>query len=396
MPPSFRVKPLDHPSTEDIRFWAEEAEFFRFSEGNPRAPQDSSDYIGWGISSEKLPPPDAVSYVISHYREDELGERIHDRDHSDYKPLHPMHKWSFLCACMAHFLWFRTAAGAKWIMRLYGTQEVKPFHEGYAYFWVDPRTGTPALLKPPTYQPDPRNPNKKKIVDGVELRIFREWERLMDPPCSVQNRVPLEEMKTLLTRYRSPYAPRELALPDDQVFFWVSEILRDWFLEPHPNKDWPTRKAGRVCGWQWVKNLERSPNVKFFDALERVSLYRGRAYRLGDATGGVYWCSGKEIRIVPLKDLYAEQKAMTEDQIEERFRCKNCRKRKACVPYTGENRRCCHCYALEIEQGDRPTLNKCTMDRECKTCPDVITSHSELVQLKNRLARPARTGPVPR
>lgn len=394
--PSTKVQPLDRPSPEDIRLWEEEAEFFRFKPGNPHAPQDSSEYMGWGIPEHKLPPPDAVSYVIGTYRENELGNRVHDKDRSDYLPLHPMHKWAFLCACMAHFLWFRTTSGARWMMRFFGAEEVNPFYEGYAYFWIDPKTQTPALLKPPTYRPHPQAPSRQVIVDGVELRIVREWERKLDPPCSATSRVALDEMKKLLQKYRSPFATRELALPDDQVFYWVSEVLRDWFLEARPDKDWPTPKPSRIVGWQWTKNLERATGVKFFEGLEKLALFGNRAYRLTDANGGVYWCSGKEIRIVPLKDLYLEQKVMGQQEVDEIFVCKNCRKRKACVPATKEHHRCCHCFGIEMERGERPMLNKCTMDRECKQCPDVLASNTELVQLKNRLASPARTGPVPR
>lgn len=396
MPPTHRAKPNDRPTAEEERFWAQEADYFLFKEGNPRAPQDSSDYTGWGIIPSKLPPPDALSYLIGHFRQDELGIRNHDRHRSDYTPLHPMYRWSFLCACMAHFLWFRTAAGAKWIMRLYGFEEVQPFHEGYAYFLIDKNTGTPSHLAAPTYQQDPHRPSKRKLVDGVEIRIFRTWERNLDPPCAVTNKAPLDEMKKLLTRVRSPYARDEIAFPEDQVFFWVSEILRDWFLEASPDKDWPTRKPDRIVGWQWVKNLERAPGVKFFEPMEQIQLYKGRAYRLQDPRGGVYWCGGKDIRIVPLKDLYREQKVLTEAQVEDMFRCKNCRKQKACTPVTGDQHRCCHCYGVELEQGDRPMLNRCTMDRECKACPDVITSNTDLVTLKQRLNRPVQTRPVPR
>src|SRR5690606_4052160 len=178
--PSFRANPTDLPTPDDERFWAEEADFFKFKPGNPRAPQDSSDYLGWGIPKEKLPPPDAVAYVIAHYREQELGLRIHDKNSSSYVPLHPMFKWSFVCACMAHFLWFRTDEGARWIMRLYGIEEIKPFYDGYAYFWID-QHGKEWLLPQPQYKQDPNN-LKKVIASGVELRIFREWERNLDPP----------------------------------------------------------------------------------------------------------------------------------------------------------------------------------------------------------------------
>jgi hypothetical protein len=392
---SLHAKPIDRPSAEEEKFWAVEAEHFRFQEPNPRAPQDTSDYRGWGIRDDKMPPADAVSYVLCKFREDELNLPHHDHKRSDYTPLHPLFKWSFLSVCMAHFLWFRTTAGAKWIMRFYGVQEVDPFREAYAYFWADQNTGSTVLLEPPVYNTHERT-LRSKLVDGVELRIFRDWEKVLDPPCSATNRAPIEEMRKLLNQHRNPYATTEAYYPSEELFFWVSEVLRDWFLETAPNRDWPTRKPTRICGWQWVKQLERAPGVKFYDPIEKVALHRGRAYRLKDARGGLYWCGGKEIKIVPLKDLYLSQGVMTEGQINEQFVCKNCRKRKACVPATGESHRCCHCYAVEIDRSDRPTLERCTMDRECKACPDVITSHGELVTLKNRLNRPARTGPVPR
>lgn len=393
---SLHAKPTDRSTEEEDRFWATEANYFAYKEANPRAPQDSTEYMGWGIPPTKMPPADAVAYVIAHFRQDNLGWRIHDKSHPDFQPLHPMFRWSFFCVCMAHFLWFRTNAGAKWINGLFGVQEVQPFQEGYAYFWVDPTSGNAAPLLKPVYKPDPYNPDRKVLVEGVELRIFREWEKNLEPPCSAQNRAPIAEMKKLLARYRNPYAPSEPYIPSDEVFFWVSEILRDWFLETEPDRNWPTRKGDRIVGWQWVKSLERAPNERFYQALEKVGAFRTRAYRLQDNRGGVYWCSGKEIRIVPLKDLYLEQKQMSDEQVTEVFQCRNCRKRKPCVPATGENHRCCHCYAVEVERNDRPTLARCTMDRECKACPDVITSNSDLVELKNRLNRPARTGPVPR
>lgn len=397
--PSLRANPTDRPSREDEEFWAEEAEYFRFKPANPRAPQDSSDYRGWGIAKDKLPPGDALEYVIAHYMQDELGQHNHDSKSERYVGLHPMFKWSFISVCMAHFLWFRSKNGAKWLMRLYGVEERAPFSAGYAYFWVDGRpggTGKADMIKEPVYRPDPHNPARQVLVDGVELRIFREWERDLAPPCSVENQQPLEEMKKLLLQYRNPYAAREIAFPDSKVFFWVSEVLRDWFLEAAPNRDWPTRKATRMSGFQWVKNLERAPNQPFYEGLAKVALFKGRAYRLQDASGGVYWCGGNEIRIIPRNDLYLEHKVMNDEQVDSMFRCQNCRKRKPCVPYTNENRRCCHCFAVELEQNDRPTLSMCTMDRECKRCPDVLQSHNELVTLTNRLNRPARTGPVPR
>jgi hypothetical protein len=396
VPPSFNVKPTDRPSREDETYYLEEAGFFDFRPANPNAPQDSPDSRGWGIPKHKLPPPDAMAYLLAHYMEDQLGLRVHDKTRPDYTAIHPQYKWSFVCACMAHFLWFRTNNGAAWINRFYGVQERPAFREGYVYFWIDPKLNSASMLKEPVYRRDARDSSRQQLADGVELRIFREWERSSSPPCSVQNAAPLEEMKKLLARYRNPYANRDTALPPDKAFFWASEVLRDWFLEAAPDRDWPTRKGTRICGWQWVKALEKAPGVPFFEALSKVSLYKGRAYRLQDATGGVYWCSGKEIKIVPRNDLYLQQNAMTDAQVDGMFRCHNCRTRRPCVPYTGDAHRCCSCYGVELERDDRPTLNQCTMDRECKACPKLIKSNSDLVMLKNRLSAPIKTGPVPR
>lgn len=395
MAPS-QPRPTDQPTREEQRRWEAEAASFEHKPSNPNASPGSVEHRSWGIPRDRLPPGDAISYVLAHFRESVQNIRNHDRNHRDYIALHPMFKWSLISVTIAHFLWFRTSAGARWVMRFFGVEEVDPFREGYHYFWIDPRTQNPFGLDVPTYSSSPYNPEKQVLTSGVELRIFRQWERNLDPPCSPDNRRPIDAMKRLLTLARSPYADGEIALPDDQVFHWVSERLRDWFCEPQPNHDWPTRKPDRIVGWQWVKKLERAPGVPFFEGIEKTGLFKGRAYRLKDPSGGIHWCSGKEIRVVPLKDLYREQGRLTEPQITETFQCQSCRKVVACTPYTGIHKRCCHCYALELEQGERPTLDRCTMDRECKACPNMIGSYQDLVTIKNKLNRPARTGPVPR
>jgi hypothetical protein len=394
--PAYQPKPTDTPTPAEVRQWEEEAETYLFKPSNPNAPPGSIESKSWGIPRDRLPPADAAAYVLAHFREDVQGIRNHDKNHRDYIEIHSMFKWSLVSACMAHFLWFRTPEGARWIMGLFGVKEVEAFREGYHYFWVDPRTQESFALDQPTYRPDPYNPGKDKLAGGVELRIFRQWEKVLEPPCSPDSRRPVDAMKKLMEQVRNPYAKQPASLPDDQVFFWVGEKLRDWFLEAQPDRNWPTPKADRIVGWQWVRKLERSPGVPFFEGIEKVGVYKGRAYRIKTPDGGIKWCGGKEIRIVPLKDLYRAQGQMSESQATEMFQCQSCRKTKACVPYTGTHKRCCHCYGIECETGDRPTLDKCTMDRECKTCPDVLTSHQDLVTIKTRLSRSARTGPVPR
>jgi hypothetical protein len=407
---SFNVNPTDRPTTSDAKFWAEEATHYRYHAANPRAPTGSGEAVGWGIPTDRMPPADAIMYVLSRYRQEELGLRLHvHTEHCasrrvrgsicdcPYTPLHPMFKWSFVSSIIAHFLWFRTGPGANWVMSLYGTQEVEPFADAYAYYWIDKRSGAAVELLTPNTKPIyevNRYTKQRELVRNIELRIFREWERCLEPACSAANPQPVEQMKKLFNRFRSPYANQDAPLPDDGVWHWVSEVLRDWFLEPKPNKEWPTHKPNRITGWQWVKGLERKPGVLFFEGMSKVPLYKGRAYRLKDARGGIYWCGGEEMRLVPLKELYEIQQTMNDDQLEKGFRCVSCRKRRTCVPVTGEHRRCCHCFSVELERDEHPTLDKCTMNRECRQCPDVIQNNHDLVRLKNSLSRPGTTGPV--
>jgi len=407
----FNVNPTDRPTVEDAKFWAEQANSFAYHQPNPRAPGGSLESLGWGIPPERMPPKDAISYVMCRYREQELGLRLHTHTATcssrranvqcdcAFVALHPMFKWSFLSVVMAHFLWFRTTPGAKWIMALYGVQEVAPFSDAYAYYWVNAQSGKTVEVMSPNTHPvygEDRYTGRKTLVSNIEMRIFREWERCLDPACSAVNTRPVEQMKALLSKMRCPHINDEVPFPADDVWYWVSEAIRDWFLESKPNKEWPTHKPDRITGWQWVRALERAPGVPFFDGMAKVPLFKGRAYRLKDPRGGVYWCGGSEIRIVPIKDLYQAQGVMDEPQVEQTFRCMSCRKRRPCVPSTGSSHRCCHCFAIELEGADRPSLQRCTMSRECKACPDVLHNNSDLVRLKESLRYPGVTGPVPR
>ena len=169
-------------------------------------------------------------------------------------------------------------------------------------------------------------------------------------------------------------------------YFWVSEQLRDWFLETNPNKHWPSEKPNRIGGYQWAKALERKKGVLFYDALDKVELFKTRAYRLKDQRGGVLWAGGKDMRVIPLPDYFRtyECNRFTDHQLDNAFRCSSCGKMRACTPATGEHKMCSRCFGSIAEKDDRPSLDRCTM-HECHKCPDHLANHSDLVNLKNKL-----------
>ena len=400
--PNYHAKPFDIATSADAYYWEEELGYFNHEPPQQQAASKSPEYYGWGLQAEFRPPPDVLSYVMAHYREDEHNVHVHDPHHPRYVDLHPMYKWTFIQVCMAHFLWFRTPEGGAWINRFFGVEEIEPFSSAYAYAWCNTETQDIVPLEP-VYHDD-------KLVDGLELRIFREWERCQDPPCSAANSQPMLEMQKTLAAFRNPYAKGLLEWSDDPAFFfWTSELIRNWMNEMRPNKDWPTRKPERITGWHWARMLEREKNVPFFEALSRVAAFSGkaeglngvhptptsRAYRIKDPSGGVYWCQGKNVRIYPLSDV-ARSKGVSDSQVESEYLCQSCRNVRPCVPHTKTYHRCCHCFSIELETEDRPTLYKCTYARECKTCVERIDTHSSYLKTVTKLNQPARTRPVPR
>lgn len=400
--PNYHAKPFDIPTAADIEYWEREVGFFNYQPPNNAEPLNSPKYQGWGLPPEFTPPPDAVSYVLAHFREDENDIRIHDPSHPRFIPLHPMYRWTFLQICMAHFVWFRTPQGAPWINRFFGVEEIEPFREGYAYFWNNPHTGDQIPIEP-VYRDN-------KLVDGLDLRIFREWERCLDPPCSASNPSPMKEMQAALEQFRNPWATDPLQWSEDpSFFFWTSEIIRNWMNEMRADKDWPTRKPERITGWQWARLLERTKNVPFYGALSHVAMFSGkeegmngvspspnnRAYLIRDPRGGTYWCKGKEMRLWPLPDAYRANN-VPETKIESEFRCQSCRNIRPCVPYTKTYGRCCHCFSIEMETNERQALYKCTYSRECRHCTEKVDTYNDYVRLVTSLNKPAQTRPVPR
>lgn len=411
--PSINVNPTDIPTPEDSSYWNAEAAAYEYTPPNPGAPLDSPDRWGWGIPLDRLACTDAVEYIICKYREEELDLYVHDpRDEHRYSGLHPKFKWPIVAAVFAHFLWFRTRPGGQWINNFFGIQEVKPFFEGYAYSWVDPNLNE--LHEIPPMREDQFN----NIVKGtVQLRIFRQWERIIEPVITQDNLEPLDQMKNLLNSrtptqdiraYRNPYARRPEPWKDG-VFLWVSKQLQRWFLEPKAEEHWPTHKRGRISGAGWVRSLEASPGVPVFGALSKIAAYHSashegklngpvRAYRIEDSNRRVHWCAGNEMRVIPKLDYHRNiLMDKTETELQQMFGCTSCRSTRSCVPFTGREKMCCSCYAKQLEQGSiMPTLDRCTMLPECQRCTDSIDSNSRLISIKQQWNRQPHRGPIPR
>lgn len=381
--PSINVNPTDIPTPEDAAYWAEEIAAYSH------------------LPPELLAPRDCVDYVLGKYREDELNLYHHDpKDEYHYMALHPMFKVSLITAVWAHFLWFRTDPGAQWILNFFGVQRVRPFYDGYIYYKIIPGTQEAFELEPPAHD------NSGQLVKGYDLWIYRQWERLVDPPCSEQNNAPFKEMVELLDRNRKGGA-RVAGEWKERVFYWVSERVRNWFLEAQANDRWPNYRRGRTTGAEWVRGVERSKGVPFYQALAKIAKYHHHSYKsrssapvrayMGRAPGQSWeWFDGSALRVVPRTDDCRLFKGWTEDQVSKTFRCGSCRRVRSCVSGTTEGL-CSNCYAKQVELGtSMPTLDRCTMLPECKACPDRIDSNTALVNLKQKWNREPRRGPVPR
>lgn len=393
MQPNLRAKPRDIPTISETEFWRQEYSFFDHRPPNHGAADGSPEYLGWGIPPEWRAPRDAVEYVLACYREKALGMHVHDPNHRDFEPLHPMYYWSFVTICLAHFLWFRTTkSGFNWILNFFGVQEVDPFYAGYRYLWVPPKGGDPQHLPPPVYQE--QRDGTLALAGGICLRIFRPWETDHTAPIPQEKSPSIDDMKEILGKVRSPRADREIRWPDDDIFVYVSQFIRNWFAED-VRRDWPSYRDDRISGPHWVKTLEREPGVPFFSGLAYCAKFNGRAYRLEDPDKNICWAPWDQMRLVPNIDL-DRLDGYTDEQIQETYYCNSCRATRTCVPFTRSGHMCCHCYSLQRDPPDRPTLERCSMNRECRACPDRIDSNSELVNIKTRWNTPVRTGPFPR
>lgn len=358
------------PSYDELQRWDREAQYFEYQAPYPNAPRGTAAESGWGIPNGFGPSNDAVEHVMAKFKRDVAGVPNHEK-------LLPEYKWSIISVCMAHFLWLRTRMGAEWLMRFYGVEEIPPFFDGYAYIYV-------------SQDKEGKHRHNIELTKGgeIELRVFRRCERFLEPPVSDSTSPVVDDMQQTMKDVRSPDAQEPIAEASGDMYHWVSEQLRDWFLEPVPNKHWPTAKATRITGEQWARTLKRNDSQLFYEALDQIQLYKKRAYRLRGSDSGLLWCGGADIRAVPLQDYLrnSKQGQYSEHQIDNMFRCYSCNKLRACTPASGDHKMCSHCFGSVVQKDDRPALDWCTM-RECNKCPDHIVNHGDLVNMKNRLNR---------
>lgn len=369
----YTINQYQQPSSEEISRWSREAEYFSYTAPNPSAPPTSPASRGWGVPREMKPPVDVVEYVNGMFKR-EVAQVAMDAK------LRPEFRWSIFSVIMAHFLWFRTEEGFHWIMGLFGVQEVKPFSDGYVYIGTDKST-------------DPVTKVVLSKESGVKLGIFDRCEKTLEPAVSSETDETIEQFKKLLEKARDPNANEAIPIPSAGLFHWASEHIRDWLIEPTADRHWPTYKADRISGPQWVKTVERRPGKKLFEVIDTVERLGGRAYRVADPTGNVRWLGGSDqekvsVKVMTKPDYFRKYENAGEHMIEEVFRCKSCGKVRPCTPVTKAQHLCCHCMGSLVERDRRPTLDWCTM-KECKNCPDHLESEHDLVSLKNRLNRDA-------
>jgi hypothetical protein len=369
----YTISQHQQPSEQEKRRYEQEASYFQHVPPNAGAPEGSVSRRGWGIPKEMKPPVDVVEYVNGMFKR-EVAQVSMDAK------LRPEFRWSIFSAIMAHFLWFRTEEGFHWVLRLFGVQEVEPFSDGYVYIGTDNST----------------SPVTKVVLgqeSGVKLNIFDRCERELESAVSSETDETINRLRELLEKARDPSANEAIPLPAAQLFHWVSEQIRDWLIEPTADRHWPTYKADRVSGPQWVKAVERRTGKKLFEVIDTVERLGGRAYRVADAAGNVRWLGGGDkekvsVKVMTKPDYFRRYENAGEGMIEEVFRCKSCGKVRPCTPVTKTQHLCCHCMGSLVEKDRRPTLDWCTM-KECKHCPDHLESEHDLVNLKNRLNRDA-------
>jgi hypothetical protein len=372
--------PASHEETER---WDQEAQNFEYQEGDPRAPKGSEEQKGWGIHPSERPPHDLVEYIMGKFREEVANVPQTDAN-GKLIQLRPQFKWSVLSICFAHFLWLREEPGAKWLMRLYEVEEVDPFWDAYSYFHITPGSQVPMRV-------DRAGP--------WELRIFRRIdEREKEAPVNLPDEGNLGGMIELLRRRRDPDAYDEMPIASDDLYQWASAHIRDWLVDPSPSRDFPVPRPDRISGEQWVRTLERSPGVLFYEGISNIEIYKRKAFRLRDArvTSGraVAWCGPENMKAVPNIDLDQHGRTMQAHDIDTKYRCVSCNSIRNCTPLTGkDNRMCAWCYGATVERDERPTMSFCTRS-ECRSknshCEKHISNQRQLTTIKNKLNRGAK------
>src|SRR5690606_11117038 len=112
----------------------------------------------------------------------------------------------------------------------FGVEEVAPCYDAYAYLYVSKESGS--------------NPSNHYVrldpSSDFDLRIFRRTERVLDPPIKDAFEQTVMDMQAIIQEARDPNAREPIAEAFGDMYFWVSEQIRDWFLETQPINHWPT------------------------------------------------------------------------------------------------------------------------------------------------------------
>lgn len=374
---------------QEVEYWTEQMKAFRFHPKNPRAPQDSPERESWGIPKHLRPPTDAYQFIYSAFRRNVAQVPETTR-------LSPKTEYLLWTALAGHFLWFtvlpkknsatnkpRTPSGVPWVLALHGVEEISPFVEAYAYYFLDKQ-------------------QQKILIDASNyssLRIFERCKHKLLPPIDNPSGGPVYgEIERLLEDVRDPYARHSLELPPPDLMHYVSRGLKKWFEIGGTDDEATTTTR------QWAYQLVNSRGKPFFPAIHWIKKFRTRAYRIqatNPQTGevGIRWCGPDRIYIQSRFD-FDLQEGAPKQEVERRYTCTSCRKVRTCVPATGEMRLCANCMGTTHEPAPDPRspayrlsatdsrdmLDLCSMT-ECYRCPAHISSKWELNELKNRLRR---------
>lgn len=358
--------------------------------GNPRNQEEMKAWLqeleSFDFPEYSHPPVDAWDLAICEYKR---RREMHQRD-----SVEPNEYYSFQVICHAFFAWLLSKEGSLWLLELFGIEEVAP-HHGYRYWFGGAGHTTGAQL----------------IGDETDssLRIFikKQANRFMEPPSETPGTI--AQMKNILFKmykYRDKRAPM---YPTEGMWKWVLGALRNWFTEP-VDKQWPFPKSDRINGMQWAKQFKDpwSPTAPMWNVISMMDTYFPRVYRV-EQRGGVLWCGRTKIFPQPrdIFDAKEGRKAIARgdlnisterlyEKIQKHYTCDSCGRVLCCVddPVVHSSRDrseslCDNCFGIQVESGDRETLDNCTYS-ECYECPNFIRSSDDLKNLKSRMGQQYR------
>lgn len=362
------------PSDQEKLPWQRQLMFLREHKSgspiDPNNPQLGSDHRSWGIPDRFWPPVDCVEYIMAMFKQKVAQQpaelRFVNGAWREEAYLVPESKFVISAVTLAHFSWFGCAQGAEWLLNFYGVEEKEP-HPGYLYAYIQRQTGKVFELGPKS---------------GLKLRIFERVERNFTPPITDQAEPLILELKQLLERSRSPYASAHEPIQHAAggMYRWASEQIRDWLMEPVPSPSFPYPKQDRLSGPRWAKTVTSTDGSPRYHALSKIDEFGGRAYRIEDKNGQVFWCGPQEISHPPITDV-DRSNGRVEREIDAVYRCASCNKIRCCIVSTGTGHRMCrHCVGVQLQKNERSELDWC-LYRECKACPDHV-SDPERLRLK--------------